>query len=671
MQHADNPLLQPYDLPPFSKIQAEHFSPALDQILAESRAKVAEIIETQAPFPTWDDLVLAMDEIHGRLKGFGYVLDRMASTRSGEAWARASLDCEERLDDFQRSLLRNTQLFQLYQRLADSEIAVHFSPVRKRTLKKILRQWHRDGMGSAAQETLEDLKARMEGARSLFLEHLHEANKAWSKSFQDEAALGGLPVAFKQQMARQAREQGQSGWLLTLDDESFRIVTRYADDSSLRKQMYIAYSTRASDQGPHAGIYDNGGVLRQLLKDRHEFATLLGYSNYAQMAIEPEQAHSPEEVLSFLNGQLEQHQASFDEDKKQLDAFARTQGFSKVEPWDYLYLAQQLRRQTAGVSEQDVSAWFPLEPTFARLLLVARDLFGVDIIERADVTTWHPQVRLFEVSERGETVGYFYFDPFEHADQNGFPQTSTLRNRRITAEGRPRYPVAVLNGWLPQGSAATPLLLDHRQLRVLFHELGHCLHHVLSRVEYRDVSGIIELSRDAAEFAGELFERWCFSKQFLIRVSKHHQTGASLPNEVADRLLTYLKTQTSWVDAGLLRAALFDMELHRSHGDGRTPQQVFDQVREQVGHLPAFENERWPNGLDYMVTGYDAGIYAYAWSRTLAKTIFKRFKRNGLFDRKTGKALRKTILERGDSRPLSESIADFLQATDQREGTSV
>ncbi|WP_434675575.1 M3 family metallopeptidase [Pseudomonas sp. D3-10] len=671
MQHADNPLLQPYDLPPFSKIQAEHFSPALDQILAESRAKVAEIIETQAPFPTWDDLVLAMDEIHGRLKGFGYVLDRMASTRSGEAWARASLDCEERLDDFQRSLLRNTQLFQLYQRLADSEIAAHFSPIRKRTLNKILRQWRRDGMGSAAQDAVDDLQSRILGARNLFLEHLHEANKAWRKAFQDEAALSGLPISFKQQMAEQARKQGLSGWLLTLNDESFRIVTRYAEDPVLRKQMYVAYSTRASDQGPHARVFDNGEVLRQLVRDRHELATLLGYANYAQMAIEPEQAQSPQEVLSFLNGQLEQQQTSFDNDKKQLQAFARTRGFSSVEPWNYQFLAQQLRRKTAGVSEQDVSAWFALEPTFARLLLVARDLFGVDIIERADVTTWHPQVRLFEVSERDETLGYFYFDPFEHAGQNGFPNTSTLRNRRITAEGRPRYPIAVLNGWLPQGSATSPLLLDHRQLRMLSHELGHCLHHVLSRAEYRDVSGIGELSRDAAEFAGVLFEQWCLSKPFLIRVSKHHQTGAPLPDHVADRLLTYLETQTSWDVATFLRAALFDMELHRSHGDGRTPQQVFDQVRRQVGHLPVFANERWPNGLDYMVTGYAAGIYAYAWSRNLAMTVFKRFKRNGLFDRETGKALRETILERGDSRPLSESIADFLQATDQREGTSV
>ncbi|WP_434579138.1 oligopeptidase A [Pseudomonas sp. Z5-35] len=670
MHPAENPLLQRYDLPPFSKIQAEHFSPALDQIINESRAKVAEIIKTQAPFPTWDDLVLAMDEIHARLKGFGYVLERLASTRTETAWEQASLDCTPRLQQFKRSLKQNPELFQLFQRLADSEIAKHFSPVRTRTLEKILRQFRRNGLGSDSQPVLKDLQLRIQGARSLFLEHLHEANKAWSRTFDDQARLSGLPLSFRQRMAAQAREQGRTGWLLTLNEESFRIVMRYADDAVLRKQVYVAYSTRASDQGPHAGVFDNGDVLWQLLRDRHELATLLGYSNYAQLAILPEQAQSPEEVLAFLQGMLQQQQSVFIQDAAQLQAFAQAQGFSSLQPWNYQYLAQKLRHRTTGVSEQTVSAWFELESTFSQLLRMAKDLFGVDIIERRDVATWHPQVRLFEVRERGELLGYLYFDPFEDADQDSFPNTSTLRNRRITAEGRPRYPIATLHGWLPRGSSDSPVLLDHRQLRTLFHELGHSLHHVLSLVEYRAVSGISELSRDAAEFAGVLFEQWCFSKECLVRLSRHYQTGAPLPEPIAEQLLAYLKIQASWDTAAFLRDALFDMELHRSHGDGRTAQQVFDQVNAQVGHLPVFANERWPNGLDYIVTGYAAGIYAYAWSKRLADTVFKRFQRNGLYDRQTAKALRETILERGDSRPLSESIAAFLKATDHRAGAS-
>jgi oligopeptidase A len=245
-----------------------------------------------------------------------------------------------------------------------------------------------------------------------------------------------------------------------------------------------------------------------------------------------------------------------------------------------------------------------------------------------------------------------------------------LRNRRITAEGRPRHPIAALHGWLPRVSGAGPVLLNHRQLRILFHEFGHCLHHLLSRAEYREVSGITELSRDTGEFAGVLFERWCFSKECLIRISKHHQTGASMPENIADRLLIYLNTQTSWDIASLYRDALFDMELHRSYADGRSAQQVFDEVSRQVGHLPVFANERWPNGLDYIVTGYAAGIYAYTWSIELAKTVFQKFQRDGLFNHATGRALRETIFAPGDSRPLAESIDAFMQATDQRLGAS-
>ncbi|WP_431481678.1 M3 family metallopeptidase [Pseudomonas thivervalensis] len=666
----DNPLLQAHDLPPFSQIHARHFSPALDQIIAESRAQVAEIIKTQAPFPTWDDLVLAMDEIHARLKSFGYVLERLTWSRTGDAWAQAWLDCSERLQDYQQSLRRNPDLFQLYQRLADSQIARHFAPARKRTLEKILRQFRQDGLAGPSKADLKDLKLRIQGARNLFMEHLHEANKAWSQTFDDEARLSGLPASFKQRLADQAREAGRKGWWLTLNEETFRVITRYADDRLLRQQMYVAYSTRASDQGPLAGVFDNGEVLAQLLRDRHQYAALLGYSNYAQMAIEPEQAESPEQVMAFLHERLARQRQVFTRDAQRLEAFAATQGFSGLQPWDYQYLAEKLRRQTAGVSEQAASAWFALESTFSQLLLIAKDLFGVDIVERRDVATWHPDVRLFEVRERDETLGYLYFDPFEVAHQDGFPNTTTLRNRRITAEGRPRHPIAVLHGWLPRGSGTNPVLLDHRQLRILFHEFGHCLHHVLTQAEYRDVSGITELSRDTAEFAGVLFEQWCFTKPCLLRVAKHHQTGEPLPDNIADQLLLYLNTQTSWDTALFLRDALFDMELHRSHDDGRTAQQVFDHVSVQIGHLPVSANERWPNGLDYLVTGYGAGIYAYAWSKELARNVFQKFERDGLFNPATGRALREMIFGPGDSRPLAESIQAFLAHDDHRSGST-
>ncbi|WHS60496.1 M3 family metallopeptidase [Pseudomonas sp. G2-4] len=659
MPHADNPLLQAHDLPPFARIKARHFSPALDRILAESRAQVAHILKTQASFPTWDDLVLAMDEIHTRLEGFDALLDLLASARTGDAWAQASLDCTERLHDFQRSLRQHPQLFQLYQRLADSQIAQHFEPARKRVLEKILRQFRQNGLAHPSRADLDALKRRIKGAQQLFLENLHKANNAWSKTFDDERELSGLPSTFKQQMARQARKAGHTGWRLPLNDESFGIVTGYADNRLLRQALYVAYSTRASDQGPQAGQFDNGEVLQQLLDDQHQYATLLGYGNFAQMALEPEQAESAEQVTAFLRSQLTLHQSAFAKDAAQLKAFASQHGYSELQPWDYPYLTEKLRQQAAGTSRHALSAWFPLASTFSQLLLIAQELFGVDFIERQDIPTWHPEVRLFEVHEWGQLIGYLYFDPFDDANRNGYPNTTTLRNRSITAEGRPRYPIAILHGWLPRGSGAQPAVLDHLQLRILFHEFGHCLHHVLTRAEYREVSGISDLSRDTSEFAGMLFEQWCFSKPCLIRVSKHYQTGAAMPDKVADQLLTFANTQASWETALLLRNALFDMELHRTHGDGRTVQQVFDQVNAHTKHLPVYTNERWPNGLDYMVTGYAARIYAYAWSKEWALSVFERFKRDGLFNPATGRALRETIFAPGDSRPLSESIAAF------------
>jgi oligopeptidase A len=669
MPNADNPLLQDYDLPPFSRVQAEHFSPALDQIIAESREKVAEIITHQTPFPTWDDLVLAMDEIHTRLEGFGYLLNRLTVTRTGDAWEQASLDCDARLRGFQVELQQNAGLFQLYERLANSDIARNFEPARKKVLEKNLRQF-RENVPATPGGDLHLVQVRIQNAEGIFLEQLHMANKAWDMAFADEVQLSGLPAEFKQRMANHASKVGLTGWLLTLDEESHRIVTHHADNRSLRQQIHEAYSTRASDQGPHAGQFDNGNVLKQLLDDRHQYANLLGYADFAQLAISSEQAESTEQVLTFLCDQLRSQHSRFCLDAEQLKTYARERGFSEPEPWDYRYLAEQLRRRAAGISQEALSAWFPLEAVFSKLLVMASNLFAVNFIERKDVATWDPDVRLFEVSESGTSIGYIYFDPFKSDDREGFSYTTTIRDRQITAEGLTRRPIAVLHGWLPRGTAENPTLLDHLQLRILFHEFGHCLHQVLSQAAYRDISGIMSASRDTTEFAGCLLEQWCFAKECLIRVSAHHQTGATLPDEVADQFMTLITTQASWETAAQLRNALLDFELHRTHADGRSVQQVFQQVSEKTRHLPVIANARLANGLDHMVTGYAATVYAYQWSKGLAETVFQRFQRDGIFNATTGSALREHIFGPGDSRPLSESINAFLSATDQREGAN-
>ncbi|WP_434570833.1 M3 family metallopeptidase [Pseudomonas sp. Z3-8] len=669
MPNADNPLLQDYDLPPFSRVQAEHFSPALDQIIAESRIKVAEIIASQTPFPTWDDLVLAMDEIHTRLEGFGYLLNRLTSTRTGDAWKQASLDCDARLQEFKVGLEQNTELFQLYERLANSEIAANFEPARKRVLEKNLRQFRENTPMTTASD-LSLLQGRIRNAEGLFFDQLEMASKAWDILFDNEAQLSGLPAAFKQHMAHLARKVGRTGWLLTLNEESHRIVTHYADNRSLRQQIHEAYSTRASDQGPQAGQFDNGIVLRQLLDDRHEYANLLGYTDFAQYAIASEQAESTAEVLAFLDNQLQSQQSTFCVEAAQLKAFARERGLCEPEPWDYRYLAEKIRQRAAGISQEALSAWFPLEAVFSRLQVIASNLFAVNFVERKDVASWDPDVRIFEVTESGTSIGYIYFDPFESDNHEGYPQTTTIRDRQITAEGLLRRPIAVLHGWLPRGTAATPTQLDHLQLRILVHEFGHCLHQVLSQAAYRDLSAINKLSRDTVEFAGCLLEKWCFAKEFLIRVSAHHQTGAALSDEMADQFMRLISTQASWETAEGLRMALLDFELHRTHADGRSVQQVFQQVSEKTRHLPVISNARLANGLDYMVTGYGATVYAYQWSKDKAETVFQRFQRDGLFNATTGRALREHIFGPGDSRPLSESITAFLSATNQREGTN-
>ncbi|VVO14637.1 M3 family metallopeptidase [Pseudomonas fluorescens] len=660
---ATNPLLQAYVLPPYSAVRAEHLVPAIEAIIADNRRVIAEIIASQSDLPTWDDLVLAMDELSARLdEAMGVINTLGLVAHEGNAWSEASSTCYEAAALFKAELQHNHLLFQAYQRLANSPQAVNFDASRKAVLNKVLRDFRLSGITLPLdqQQTLARLNHEISALGNLFLAQLESADRAWSKHVEDEADLAGLPETIKQRMAVKALEAGHEGWLITLDQDTYRQVMTYAEDRALREELFIAYVTRASDQGPYAGQFDNTPVLELLLADRHEKARVLGYSNFMELSLATNMADSPEQVASFLRRQLAVEKPRFSREAQELKAFAGEHGIADLQAWDLDFFAQKLRQERHGVSQEQFRAYFPLEGTLRRLALFAERLFGIEIVEQKDFSRWHDRVRLFQIKEHAEVIGHIYIDPYQRQEAKDFAWTATARNRRITAEGRVKLPIAILYGNFVEGVAGQPCLLDHRQLRTLFHEFGHCLQQVLTVTPYWPLSGITELGRDAAEFAGQVFERWCLSREFLIWLAAHHQTAERLSEAEVDLLLASTATQTSWETAHLLMGALFDFELHRSHGDGRSVQSVFESVQSEIAHVQFPAYARFANGFDYMVTGYGASVYAYIWSDVLATEAFKKFQKDWVFNADTGKALREAIFAPGDSRLLFESLEKFL-----------
>lgn len=657
-----NPLLQPYDLPPFSAIQAAHLVPAIQTIIAENRTATIAIIVSQTPFPTWDDLVLAMDELDARLDVTLNVIQLLGSIHRAPAWQEAIDLCHELAEQYKHEQAHNGALYQLYQRLASSPIAALFNEHRKNTLRKVLRQYHVAGAALAPeqQRQLETLNTKISALQREFLERVEGANRAWSKHIEDPSILSGLPQATLAQMSQAAQTAGLPGWLLSLSARSYHDVVTYAENRALRQEMMVAYFSRASGTASGGLTTDNESVVAVLLDARHKKAQLLGHSNFAEFALVDQMADTPEQVIAFLDHHIELARSTFAQDREQLQRYAARRGVTHLEPWDCNYFAEQIRQDAAGLSQEAFGAYFPLETVLQRLFLFTQTLFGIQIVEPTHTDTWHPDVRAFEVIEYAEPIGHLFIDPYRREGETGWGAASSLRNRRITAEGRPRTPVAILSTQLPPPLGLQPCLLDHLQLRILLHEFGHCLEHLLTAAPYQAISGMGQLSHDRSEFVSQVLEQFCFSAPFLISLSGHFQTGQPLPDAIANKMIHYAHTQTSRETASALLTGLVDFELHRTYGDGRTPHQVFVSANNKVGHLTWPDNARPVNGFEHLASDYGAKNYSYKWSGVLATQVFERLKTEGLFNPATGAAFREAFITPGDGQSLMNSLAIFL-----------
>ena len=659
----ENPLLNTHVLPPFSMIRAEHLVPAVEHIIAKSQTTVAGIIASQTSFPTWDDLVLAMDEVKAQLEETIQIIDVLSTVHTHQEWADAVSLCGSLMTQYKRQLAQNTTLYALYQALANSPIAALFNSARKRVLEKILLEYRHAGLhlGPVHQERLRELKDETRLLEQTFSAHVQQATQAWGKHIENESLLAGLAAPLKQRLASAAQHKNLTGWWLTLDDEVFHAVMLHAQNRPLREEVWIARYTLATAQGPQPEQLNNDDVLTRLLSNRHQIARLLGHEHFAQLALQGQMASLTDEVMNFLRHELESQRATFTLERAQLEALMVEYDIPQLEPWDYEYLAQILR-QADGVSQDALNVYFPLPTVVQRLVQFTRRLFGVELVEQTQFDRWHPDVRLYEVMEHQQILGYLFIDPYGRQETDGAVEVLTLRNRRMTAEGRPRLPIAVLSGRFAKGDAEQPCLLSHTQLRRLVHEFGHCLQHLLTGQGYREISGIGGMSPDAIEFSSQIMEQWCFSDEFLVWMSAHYQTNEAMPADVAQRLTRVVHTQTSWATANVLLLMMFDVEVHRTQGDGRSPHQVFEVLNTEVGHL------KWPhdvspynsNGL--MTSPHVARGYSYKWSGVLASQAFEQFSHRGLFDAETGQAFRDAFFTYGDGRSLKDSMEAFLGA---------
>lgn len=658
-----NVLLEEHYFPAFDQIKAADVVPAIEQIIQQSRAEIAELLAN--PPADWS-LVQRLEDIDDKLSQAWSPISHLNSVMNSDELREAYNRCLAMLSEYSTEMGQNEDLFRAYEQLAQSEGFASLDTSQKKLVENALRDFKLSGidLNEDDKQTYGKLQKRLSELNSQFSENVLDASNAWSKHFDTAEALAGLPENSLALAAQTAEQKGQKGYLITLDFPSYFAVMNYADDRQLRQEVYTAFSTRASDQGPYAGQWDNSPLMVEILDLRYQLAQLLGFDNYAELSLATKMAESTEQVVGFLEDLAKQSKPVAQQDIDELRAFAKeVDGLQDLQAWDVSYYAEKLRHDRYNLSQEMIRPYFPVDKVLDGLFAIVKKVYDVEISSADGVALWHQDARFCQLTRGGELIGYVYLDLYAREKKRGGAWMADCRVRRQLANGETQLPTAFLvcNFNPPVGD--NPALLSHDEVTTLFHEFGHGLHHLLTQISWAGVSGINGVAWDAVELPSQFTENWCWHPESLALMSGHYETGEPLPQEMLDKMLAAKNFQSGMFMVRQLEFALFDFILHRDWrpGGDLDVQTVLDQVRAEVSVVPVPSFNRFQHGFSHIFAGgYAAGYYSYKWAEVLSADAFSRFEQEGILNPLTGKAFLDSILSKGGSAEPMELFVDFM-----------
>lgn len=649
-----NPLLAGNALPAFSQIKPEHIQPAVEQAIAKCRSTIEKVLADNSHY-TWDNLIAPLEQADDEFSQAWSPVSHMNSVTSSDALREAHDACLPILSDYGTFVGQHQGLYQAYKSLHESAEFTSLPQAKKMAIEQSLRDFELSGIGldDAQKERYGEIAKRLSEITSQFSNQLLDATEAWSKLIVEESELAGLPDTAKAAAKAMAEEKDLSGWLFSLDYPSYQPVMSYSENRALREECYRAFVTRASDQGPNAGEFDNSAIMDEILALRHELALLLGFSSYAHESLATKMAETPEQVLAFLSelGQRSKEQAKTE--LAELRAFAQKEfAMSEMASWDLGFYAEKLQQHKYQVSQEILRPYFPEDKVLSGLFYTVSRLFGLRIEEQKGIDTWHKDVRFFNIFDDKNCLrGSFYLDLYARTGKRGGAWMDDCRVRRMTADGL-QNPVAYLTCNFNRPVGGKPALFTHDEVTTLFHEFGHGIHHMLTQVDVADVSGINGVPWDAVELPSQFMENWCWQEEALAQISGHYETGEPLPKALLDKMLAAKNFQSGMMMLRQLELSLFDFRMHLEYdpAKGANIQGMLDEVRSQVAVLTPPSFNRFQHGFAHIFAGgYAAGYYSYKWAEVLSADAFSRFEAEGIFNAETGKSFMTNILEMGGS----------------------
>ena len=652
------------NLPNFRDIDTKNILSELNYLIELARSSLEEAIKKKTF--TYDSLVVLREEVEGNIDNFWSPISHLQAVCNEEALRKVYAEGLLEITKLHTEMDQDSDLFLAYEEIRDSKEFSDLSIPKQKAVTNAIKDFHLTGVNLSASEKakLLDLNSSLSTLSTKFSNNVLDSTQEWQKTIINVEELSGVPKNALSLMNQAAVKKGAKGYLVTLDIPTYLAIITHCDNRDLRKELYLAYGTRSSKIGPGGEKFDNIEIIYEVLEKRRDLAEVLGFKNYAEFSVSKKMAGSPEEVLSFLRELGRKAKPQAEEEMKLVESYAKNNhSLDEIKPWDIAYYSEKLKQDLFEISDELLRPFFPVPRVLEGMFEVARRLFEIDIKENNTLATWHDDVLTFDIKRGRNVVAGFYLDLYARENKRGGAWMAECRAKRIRLKGGLQKPVAFLTCNFSGPIGTNSALLSHQEVITLFHEFGHGLHHMLTKVEVASVSGINGVCWDAVELPSQFMENYCWESEALAFISGHNETKEPLPEDVLQKLTAAKNFNSALALVRQIEFALFDMRIHMEFDPDKEGQvaNILSEVRDEVSVIKPPDEYSFENSFSHIFAGgYAAGYYSYKWSEVLSADAFSKFLESGIFNRQTGEKFLYSILEKGGSEDAGDLFVEFM-----------
>ena len=666
MSDLNNPLLNYSGLPPFSSVKPECIKEAVVSAIEKCKKTIIDVSEKFKAEPTWDNVVAPVEESDDLLSKVWSVVSHLNSVNNTPDLRAVHDECLPILSEFSTWAGQYKPYFEVLKKIESSDAFSLLSKPQQKAIKNSIRDFKLSGidLNEADQKTYAQIESKLSELTSKFSNNVLDATHGYTLHVTELEKLKGLPEGALKLAKNEAENRKLDGYVFTLEMPSYLPFLTYCENRELRHEIYVAYNTRSSEIGPNAGKWDNAPIMEEILKLRHELAKLLGFKSYAHLSLATKMADAPETVVEFLKDLAHKSHKQGLKEVEDLRQYAKSQGLDELQPWDMAFYSEKLRQEKYSYSEEELRPYFPENVVIKGMFECAHRLYGISLKERLGVDVWNDAVKCFDVYEDkfGSRIGSLFMDLYARPGKNGGAWMDVCLTRRYRADGALQLPVAYLicNFTRPVNGKYSEL--THDEVVTMFHEFGHTLNQLLTKIDISDVSGINGVPWDAVELPSQFNENFAWQEEVLKFLSSHVKTHEPLPKEKLDAVLKAKNFESAMAMLRQIEFALFDFRIHLEYDPslGGRIFEILNEVKKEVAVVPNFKDSRFPNNFTHIFSGgYAAGYYSYKWAEVLAADAFSLFEEKGIFNKSVGKSFEELILACGGASDPMKNFEDF------------